>query len=376
VDNYRAIAISNAVTKIVESVMLSSLEDTDAVDDYQFGFRKKHSTGSCTYVFKNIVNFYRQHGSHVFSCFIDFTKAFDSVDYWLLFCMLLDSSKSVICNFMIRLLGFWYSHQLMFVRWHNVDSEFFGIGNGVKQGGILSPYLFRVYIRDLIKAVVVSKVGCCISGCYVNLLAYADDIVILAPSWHGLQTLLAVIENVAKDIGLTFNTRKTVCMVLNPTDRHKIVCNSFPHFKLAGSELMFVSQFKYLGHIVDNSFSDDKDICRELKCLFARTNLLIRRFSHCSRDVKIRLFKSFCICFYDIGLWLNYHAYTLNKFASAYVKCVKLFFGFHKYSSVTNMFLQLGLPSFDTIIHNARVRFVANSLAVAGNRIVATANLL
>ena len=86
-------------------------------------------------------------------------------------------------------------------------------------------------------------------------------------------------------------------------------------------------------------------------------------------QVKVHLFKSFCI-FYNIALWENYHVYCLNKLATAYVKCTKMFFGFHKYSSVTSMLLQLGLPSFDTVLHNARICFV-NSLHLLDNNVVA-----
>ena len=91
--------------------------------------------------------------------------------------------------------------------------------------------------------------------------------------------------------------------------------------------------------------------------------------SRCSMQVKVKLFKSFCICFYNIGLWENFHVYCLNKFASAYVKCMKILFGFHKYSSVTNMLLQLGLPSFNTVLHSARIRF-ANKLHLLDNSVV------
>jgi len=78
---------------------------------------------------------------------------------------------------------------------------------------------------------------------------------------------------------------------------------------------------------------------------------------------------SFCICFHNIALWENFHVYCLNKFASAYVKCIKILFGFHKHSSVTDMLLQLGLPSFDTVLHNARTRF-ANNLHLLDNSVV------
>jgi len=62
---------------------------------------------------------------------------------------------------------------------------------------------------------------------------------------------------------------------------------------------------------------NDDDVYRELKCLFTRTNILIRRFSHCSLNVKLKLFRSFCICFYDIALWRNVKATVVSKLKSA-----------------------------------------------------------
>ena len=83
-------------------------------------------------------------------------------------------------------------------------------------------------------------------------------------------------------IDMTFNTYKTVCMIFSPTNKCKSVGDSFPQFRLAGNNLSFVPTFKYLGHIIDNKLLDDTDVQRELKSLFTRTNILIRRFSRCS----------------------------------------------------------------------------------------------
>ena len=55
----------------------------------------------------------------------------------------------------------------------------------------------------------------------------------------------------------------------------------FPAFILADCELIFVDQFKYLGHVIDNKLVDDKDISKELKSLFMRTNMWYRRFNRC-----------------------------------------------------------------------------------------------
>ena len=120
----------------------------------------------------------------MFACFIDFHKAFGSVDYWLLFCKLLDNGSSAACFSSVCLLACWYSHQLMHVRWQGVMSTCFSVGNGVRQGGKLSPFLFRFYIRDLIRKVTTTAAGCTMFNRCFNLLAYAHYLVglQLAPS--------------------------------------------------------------------------------------------------------------------------------------------------------------------------------------------------
>jgi Reverse transcriptase (RNA-dependent DNA polymerase) len=107
--NYRAITLSNYITKILESLLLRFIDTHDTTFDYRFGFKKNHSTSLCTHVFKKTVNHYRQNGSHVLTCFIDFNKAFDNVDYWLLFSKLFDNNPSVLCFAAMRLLAFWYT---------------------------------------------------------------------------------------------------------------------------------------------------------------------------------------------------------------------------------------------------------------------------
>ena len=72
------------------------------------------------------------------------------------------------------------------------------------------PYLFKLYVRDLLKVVVGSNIGCNTAGCLVNILAYADDMVLLAPSWRGLQCLLDLIGKAATNTDMSFNINKTM----------------------------------------------------------------------------------------------------------------------------------------------------------------------
>jgi len=138
VNNYRAIAISNTCSKVLELVMYNYFKAVQPEvfdDDHQFGFKKSHSTGLCTHAFKSTVDYYVKRGSHVFCCFVDFSKAFDYVDYWLLFCKLFDSYNDLKMHLIIRLLATWYSSQTVFVRWKHVDSDVFHVLTGVNRVG-------------------------------------------------------------------------------------------------------------------------------------------------------------------------------------------------------------------------------------------------
>jgi len=106
VNNYRAIAISTAMSKILENVIAESVFSFSEIENYQFGFKAEHSTGICSQVFKQIVNYYVNRGSHVFACFIDFKKAFDYVNYLKLFIKLL--RDNIDAN-IVGMLAYWYS---------------------------------------------------------------------------------------------------------------------------------------------------------------------------------------------------------------------------------------------------------------------------
>ena len=354
INNYRAIAISNVDTKILEKIILHKVTRYSEHDRYQFGFKSGHSTSLAAGVVKQVVDYYTTRGSHVFACFVDFRKAFDSVNFWKLFNQLLDDNVDVC---LVQLLAYWYSHQEICVAWAGCKSAPFSVSNGTKQGGVLSPYFFTRYISQLLCAVSDSGIGCNIGGLAVNIVVYADDIVLLAPSWHALQELIKLLGKFCDLLDLVCNTCKTVCMVFAPSDKNKIVSGNFPNFTVNGQVLKFVSEFKYLGHIITNTDNDDNDIHREIRNLYVRTNILIRRFSKCSTMVKLHLFKSYCICLYGVGLWKNYSKGCTKKLKCCYHRCIKQFFGYSKFYSVTQMFLELRLPSFNTLIHNYRCIF-------------------
>ena len=99
--------------------------------------------------------------------------------------------------------------------------------NGARQGGILSPFLFRFYIKDVVLKLTGIGYGCNTGGILVNLLCYADDMVLITPSWSALQGMLNVLETEAAAINMSCNSKKTVCMLFSPINRRNIRGNSF-----------------------------------------------------------------------------------------------------------------------------------------------------
>jgi len=103
--------------------------------------------------------------------------------------------------------------------------------------------------------------------------------VLLCPSWVGLQLLIDKLHDLAMGLNMAFNVSKTVCMVFNPLMSCKILSYNFPAFTVDNKELKFVKEFKYLGTVIANSLRDDCDIEREIRCLFVRCNIFFVLFS-------------------------------------------------------------------------------------------------
>ena len=93
------------------------------------------------------------------------------------------------------------------------------------------------------------------------------------------------------DLDMNFNTSKSYTMIFEPFNRTRRVTFEFPSLALNASQLCVVSSFKYLGHILSASTADNDDIAHQMSLLYARANVLIRKFSKCSRNVKLCLFR-------------------------------------------------------------------------------------
>ena len=134
--------------------------------------------------------------------------------------------KRGICGYLLRILVYWYETQTMCVRWGNHISNEFQVSNGVRQGGILSPRLFAVYIDDLSITLNRLGIGCCINSKLINHLMYADDMVLLAPATSALQQLLRECNKFGIAHDMIFNPKKSAVMIFK--NKNATVLNNLP----------------------------------------------------------------------------------------------------------------------------------------------------
>ena len=115
--------------------------------DLQFGFKAKHSRSLCTFVIDKVAQHYLNNGSNVYIMLLDASQAFDRVNYCKLFRLLL---KKGLCPLVCQFLAYSYTKQHVRAKWGHLLCNPFSVSNGTKQGGVLSPILFTIYMDEII----------------------------------------------------------------------------------------------------------------------------------------------------------------------------------------------------------------------------------
>ena len=131
------------------------------------------------------------------------------------------------------------------------------LGNGVRQGGILSPLLFNFYLNDVIVRIKKLKFGCRLGCQMLNMLCYADDMVLIAPTTAGLQHLMNIVNDEITNLDLIINSSKTCCMSFRPKIFLK---NRNPKFFIGDHQIESVKSHEYLGIMISNDLTNKLEI--------------------------------------------------------------------------------------------------------------------
>ena len=142
----------------------------------------------------------------MFCAFLDASKAFDRLVHSGLFLKLMARG---IPKIFLDLIIYWYSNLKCRVKWDDSFSEWFAIKAGVRQGGILSPDFYCLYVDDLIAILKTKDVGCYVLSVFLASLIYADNVALLAPSVKGFCILLNACNDYCIEWDICLNARKS-----------------------------------------------------------------------------------------------------------------------------------------------------------------------
>ena len=350
--NYRGIALNSPISKLFELVLLAQHRDSLATSELQFGFKGKSSTTQCTFVLLEIMQYFLNRDTPVYTMFLDASQAFDNLQYVKLFNRLLDRN---LCPIACRALLRMHIGQAVTVRWGNTTTGSFQVRNGVKQGGIISPVLFTLYADMLLEALRKCGQGCHIGRTFTGAVAYADDIALMAPTRTALTSMLSIASRAGQQLCIKFNAGK--CQLVKFSPSQSSVTNELP-IEFNGQLIPFSDGAIHLGHYVGLNMRSEA-VDRTTRDFYSRFNLIMAKFSHCNVRVKYRLMKSHCMSVYGSSLW-DFASPSSEPFFVAWRKCIRRLLGVPSTTHCRLLPLILGDVPIQQQLHRRFTRFVAS----------------
>ena len=218
---------------------------------------------------------------------LDCTKAFDTISHYGLFIKLMNRGVPVC---FLNLMIYWYLNMKSRCRWENAFSEYFHVPTGTKQGGVLSPNLFVLYMDDLIKRLRDSGLGCHFISIFMACLLYADDLCLLAPTRGAMQKLLTICVEYCQEFCLTFNVKKSKTLIFGKTNIDQITPLS-----LNGEDIEIVSSWKYLGCTILSGAKLSFSIASDLSSFYCSANAILRSHLIQNELVQMNFLYSHCV---------------------------------------------------------------------------------
>ena len=291
--NYRGITISPIASKVFEHVLKNKFSDHLKTSHYQFGFKKRNSTVHALHCFRQTVEYYVNNGSKVYASCLDASKAFDRLVHAGLFSKLIQRITP-IC--FINILMTWHDGLWCRVKWDDHFSEWFPIMAGVRQGGVLSPDLYSIYVDDLIHLLKSSGIGCHSNRAFESALFYADDMVVMSPSLKGLQRLLNLCNDYCIQWDIRLNAKKTKNLFFG--------CKTAPthSLKLNDADIKWEAKWKYLGINLKSGLNFDCCIQETIAKYYRALNAILRVEGRSNDIIMLRLLEAHCIPILTYGI--------------------------------------------------------------------------
>lgn len=353
VDDFRGISISPVLSKVFEHCILQRFDTFFGTSDNQFGFKKSVGCSHAIYTARCVVDNYVSRGSTVNLCALDISKAFDRMNHHGLFLKLMHRSvpRTVLC-----VLENWFDKCFTCVKWNSVFSDMFKLNCGIRQGGVLSPYMFAIYIDDIVHKVETAGTGCYLGLICFSIFLYADDMLLLAPSISSLQKLFTVCETELRELDLCINAKKSVCTRIGP--QCNVECCNIVTFD--GKCLEWVDSLRYLGIFIIRAKSFRCCFDSAKRSFYRSFNAVYGKIGRsASEEVVLSLIKFKCLPCLLYGL----EACPINKTEARSLDfpvtriLMKIFHTINN-DVIRECQLNFGFPPVHTLVEERKVRFL------------------
>ena len=308
-DHYRGIALLSICGKAYTLVLLNRCRAAieRRLHEAQYGFRHGRGTGLQIFNVRKLVEMSREFSAPMHMAFIDLRKAYDSVNRDAMWRVL---SLYDVDATTVNLVKDLYDDGQMCVKLGKSVSSSFSVSTGVRQGCILSPFLFNVYMDHVVRQIqaalpihhgveIAYRIGASLVPMsnlqrynernLIQFLLYADDMVLLCRNAEHMEIMLKVCDRVMEDWGLEINVGKTKVMSI---DIHKV--DPLPRICMRGEVVEEVDSFCYLGSIISSNASLDPEINKRICSAGAAFQKLRKRVfddRHISLMVKMAVYK-------------------------------------------------------------------------------------
>jgi len=308
-DNYRCLSLTSCFGKLFTSLMQTRLhnymDDNSLYNKFQAGFRPEYRTTDHIFTIKTILNKYLyKNKKQVFACFVDFSKAFDSVWRTGLF----QKIKTLgITGIFFKLITNMYTNSKFVVKKDNNISHPTLSKRGVRQGDGLYPLLLKIFVNDI--DLIFDKKICNpiqLNTTYLNCLLYADDLLLLSETENGLQSCLNSLQNYCNKWKLKVNINKTKVIIFSKGKKDFSKFN----FSINGTAIEIVEKYKYLGIILyfngNLKHAAEHLYNQSLKALFSIKPKILNS-SDLNINLKLKLFDTLIrpICTYGSEIWIS-----------------------------------------------------------------------
>ena len=252
-------------------------------------------------------------------------------------------------------------------KWSKAHSESFRVLCGTKQGGILSPDFFSIYINDLIIILKNMGIGCHIIREFIACILFADDMTLISPTRSSLQRLLNACAEYCSKYSLKFNIGKTQVMVFGNLS---LSLSTIATISLQDVTIQYVKLCKYLGFYIKSGRNLSFSLNKDLRGFFGRVNSVLSSTSRPKENVLMQLLYSNCVPKLTYGAAVkDYNASEKHQLNVAVNNAIRRIFGFRLWQSIRQIREYYGFDAIEMMIAKAQRKFMG-SLRYHDNRIL------